>query len=434
MHALEPSPSSASKAPAREWVCIGMSYRNAPVSVRERLVMSEARRVELLRRLGEVPAEALLISTCNRVELYLASSDTALARQRAREELGRLGGPEVLAHLHELRGEAALTHLFRVASSLDSMVLGEAQVLGQVKEALERSQEAGTVRGELSRTFAAAFRCAKRVRTETSIGSAATSMASAAVALASKAQGGLKDKTVLLVGAGEMAKLAARHLARAGMGRLLVVNRTLSRAEALAAEVGGTAHPFQELLTLLASADVVVSGTSSPVPLLTRESVAAALAARPHRPLVLVDLAVPHDIAPEVGTLERVRVHDVDDIQRFVAHNAAARAEEARKADELVAEEVERFLRERAVREGVPVLSRLRQRADAIARAEVERTLSVLGEDLTDKQRRSVEAMARAIVNKLLHEPTARLRTVGADPEGLLLSGVVAELFGLRPA
>jgi glutamyl-tRNA reductase len=410
-----------------------MSYRTAPVSVRERLVMSEARRVELLRRLEEVPAEALLISTCNRVELYLASPDPALARQRAREELGRLGGPEVLDSLYEHRGQAALTHLFRVASSLDSMVLGEAQVLGQVKEALERSLEAGTVRGELSRTFAAAFRCAKRVRTETAIGSAATSMASAAVALASKAQGGLEDKTVLLVGAGEMAELAARHLARAGTGRLLVVNRTLSRAESLAAEVGGTAHPFQELFTLLASADVVVSGTSSPVPLLTRENVAAALATRPHRPLVLVDLAVPRDIAPEVGMLEQVRVHDVDDIQRFVAHNAAARAEEARKADELVAQEVERFLRERAVREGMPVLSRLRQRADAIARAEVERTLSVLGEGLTDKQRRSVEAMGRAIVNKLLHEPTARLRTVGAAQEGVLLAGVVAELFGLRP-
>jgi glutamyl-tRNA reductase len=416
-----------------ELLCIGLSYRTAPLAIRERLALPEARKAELLHRLGEAPTEALLISTCNRVELYLAGPELGRARQRAREELARLGGPEVLDHLYEHQAEAALTHLFRVASSLDSMVLGEAQVLGQVKAALEGSRAAGTARGELPRLFAAAFRCAKRVRTETAIGLAATSMASAAVALASKAGGGLEDKTVLLVGAGEMAELAARHLQRARVGRLLVVNRTLSRAQALAARRGGTARPFEELFSLLACADVVVSGTSSPVPLFTRENVAAVLAQRAHRPLVLVDLAVPRDIAPEVGTLEQVHVHDVDDIQRFVAHNAAIRAEEARKADALVAQEVERFLRERALREGLPVLSRLRQRAEVIARAEVERTLSVLGDGLSDKQRRSVEAMARAIVNKLLHEPTTRLRTVGAEQEGVLLSGVVAELFGLMP-
>jgi glutamyl-tRNA reductase len=356
----------------------------------------------------------------------------ALARQRAREELGRLGGPEVLGQLYEYQDEAALTHLFRVASSLDSMVLGEAQVLGQVKDALEHSQKAGTVHGELSRMFAAAFRCAKRVRTETAIGMAATSMASAAAALASQAWEGLEERTVLVVGAGEMSALAARHLRRAGVGRLVVVNRTLARAEALAAEVGGTARPLEELFTLLASADVVVSGTSSPVPLFNRENMAPVLEAR-QRPLVMVDLAVPRDIAPEVGWMKQVRVLDVDDIQRFVLENAAARAEEARKAETLVAEEVARFMRERAVRAGVPVLSRLRQHADTIARAEVERTLASLGETLSDKQRKSVEAMGRAIINKLLHEPTARLRTLEAGQDGERVAGIVADLFGLTP-
>ncbi|WP_084609853.1 glutamyl-tRNA reductase [Archangium violaceum] len=414
-----------------ELLCIGLSYRTAPLTVRERLAMPGEQQVELLRRLGQVPAEALLISTCNRVELYLASPDMARARQRAREELGGMGGPEVLGLLYEHRGEAALTHLFRVASSLDSMVLGEAQVLGQVKDALEHSQAAGTVHGELSRMFAAAFRCAKRVRTETAIGMAATSMASAAAALASKAWDGLGERTVLVVGAGEMSALAARHLRRAGVGRLVVVNRTLARAESLAAEVGGTARPLEELFTLLASADVVVSGTSSPVPLFTRENVAPALEGR-QRPLVMVDLAVPRDIAPEVGSMKRVRVLDVDDIQRFVLENAAARAEEARKAEALVSEEVARFMRERAVRDGVPVLSRLRQHADTIARAEAERTLSSLGDSLSEKQRKSVEAMARAIINKLLHEPTARLRAVGTAQEDVLLARVTAELFGLH--
>ncbi|HEX8822202.1 MAG TPA: glutamyl-tRNA reductase [Archangium sp.] len=412
-------------------LCIGLSYRTAPVSMRERLVMSEEQRMELLRGLGEAATEAVLLSTCNRVELYLAAPDGAQARQRVREALGRLGGPEVLDHLYEHQGEAAVTHLFRVASSLDSMVLGEAQVLGQVKEALERSLGAGTVRGELSRMFAAAFRCAKRVRTETAIGMAVTSMASAAVSLAGTGHCGMAGRTVLLVGAGEMAELAARHLVQTRAGRILVVNRTLSRAEALAARVGGTARPFEELFSLIATADVVVSATSSPVPLFTRENMAAVLEARANRPLVMVDLAVPHDIAPEVGELVGVRVHDVDDIQRFVDGNAAARAEEARKADVLVDEEVARFVRDRSVREGVPVLARLRQRADAIARAEAERTLATLGEGLSDKQRKSVEAMGRAIINKLLHEPTARLRAVGSEHEDAQLARTAAVLFGL---
>ncbi|WP_233261912.1 glutamyl-tRNA reductase [Vitiosangium sp. GDMCC 1.1324] len=413
---------------------MGLSYRTAPLAVRERLALPEARQLELLQRLGEAPAEALLISTCNRVELYLTAPDVAVARQRARVKLERLGGTEVLEHLYEHQGEAALLHLFRVASSLDSMVLGEAQVLGQVKDALEQSQTAGTARGELSRMFAAAFRCAKRVRTETGIGMAATSMAGAAVALANRTLGGLEGKTVLLVGAGEMAGLAARHLKQAGAGLIVVVNRTLSRAEALAAEVEGIARPFDELFTLLVSADAVVSGTSSPVPLFHRENVAAVLEERGHhRPLVLVDLAVPRNIAAGVDSLAQVRLHDLDDIQRFVAHNEAVRAEEARKASQLVDEEVARFLRDQAVREGMPVLCRLRQRADAIARAEVERTLSSLGETLSDKQRKSVEAMARAIINKLLHEPTARLRTIGVEPEGEQYAHVVADLFGLIP-
>lgn len=416
-----------------EFLCIGLSHRTAPLSVRERLALPEPQQVEVLQRLAQAPTEALLVSTCNRVELYLAAPDVGRARETVHEQLLALGGPETLEHLYEHKGEDALVHLFRVSASLDSMVLGEAQILGQVKDAFERGQGAGAVRGELTRVCAAAFGCAKRVRTETAIGRAATSMASAAVALASKVFDGLGDKTVLLVGAGEMASLAARHLKQAGAGHIRVVNRTRARAESLANEVGGTAHPFDALFMLLGSVDVVVSGISSPEPLFTRENVAKALGARRSGPLVMVDLAVPRNIAHEVDSLEQVRVHDLDDIQRFVAHNEAVRAEEARKARVLVGEEVARVLRDRAVREGVPVLCRLRQRAESIARTEAERTLAALGEGLTDKQRKSVEAMARAIVNKLLHEPTARLRTLEAGPEGKQLSGLVADLFGLTP-
>ncbi|PTL77421.1 glutamyl-tRNA reductase [Vitiosangium sp. GDMCC 1.1324] len=414
-----------------EFLCIGLSHRTAPLSVRERLALPEDRQVELLQHLAQAPNEALLVSTCNRVELYLAAPDMNQVRESARGALQQLGGPETLEHLYEHRGEDALVHLFRVSASLDSMVLGEAQILGQVKDAFERGQGSGAVRGELTRVCAAAFGCAKRVRTETAIGRAATSMASAAVALASKVFDGLRDKTVLLVGAGEMAELAARHLKQAGATRLFVANRTLSRAESLAAEVGATARPFEELFTLLTAADVVVCSTASPLPLFTKENVGAVGKARKYRTLFMVDLAVPRDIAPEVGELDWVHAYDVDDIQKFVADNAAARAEEAQKAGVLVAQEVARFVRDKAVRNGVPVLAQLRQRGEAIARAEVERTLSSIGDGLTDKQRKSVEAMARAIVNKLLHEPTARLRAVGPEHEGNRLAGAAAELFGL---
>jgi glutamyl-tRNA reductase len=415
-----------------ELLCIGLSHRTAPLTVRERLALPEPRQVEVLQRLAQAPSEALLISTCNRVELYLTSPDLAQAAAVAREELSRLGGAEALDHLYEHHGAGALEHLFRVASSLDSMVLGEAQILGQVKDSFELGQGAGAVRGGLTRVFAAAFSCAKRVRTETAIGRSATSMASAAVALAAKVFDHLSDKTAVVVGAGEMGELAAKHLKQAKVGRLIITNRTLARAEALAAEVGGTARPFEELSTLLKEADVVVCSTASPVALFTKENVGAVGKSRRFRPLFMVDLAVPRDIAPDVTELEWVTAYDVDDIQKFVAENEAARAEEAQKAGVLVIQEVSRFMRDRAVRDGVPVLARLRQRAEQIAKAEVEKTLAAVGEGLTEKQRKSIEAMGRAIVNKLLHEPTARLRAVGSEKEeSNRLAGAAAELFGL---
>ena len=416
-----------------ELICIGLSHQTAPQDVRQRLALGEPEQVALMQRLAQAPTEALLVSTCNRVELYLTSPDLAQAAIRAREELSRVGGPETLEHLYEHHGAGAMEHLFRVASSLDSMVLGEAQILGQVKESFELGQSAGAVRGGLTRVCAAAFSCAKRVRTETAIGRSATSMASAAVALATKVFDQLSDKTAVVVGAGEMGELAARNLKQAKIGKLIITNRTLARAEALVAEIGGgTARPFEDLPALLKEADVVVSSTASPLPLFTKENVGAVGRARRFRPLFMVDLAVPRDIAPDVAQLDWVTAYDVDDIQKFVAENAAARVEEAQKAGVLVIQEVSRFMRDRAVREGVPVLARLRQRAEQIAKAEVDKTLAAVGEGLTEKQRKSIEAMGRAIVNKLLHEPTAKLRAVGPEKEdGNRLAGAAAELFGL---
>lgn len=414
-----------------ELLCVGLSHKSAPVEVRERLALSAEQLEQVLKALGDATTEAMVVSTCNRVEFYVAAPSAELGREKVVEQVARLGGPEALHHLYEQHGEGAVVHLFRVAASLDSMVVGEPQILGQVKEAFERAQQVGSVRGELARACQAAFGSAKRVRSETAIGRAATSMASAAVQLAKKIFGELAGKTVLIVGAGEMAELAARHMVTAGAGRILVANRTLERGIELAKLVNGTAHPFDELASLLVAADVVISSTASPVPIFTRDMVASILRARRHRMLLMVDLAVPRDIAPDVNTLENVYTADVDDIQEIVAENSAARAAEATKAEAIVAEEVARFVRARAVREGVPVLAQLRARGEQIAQAELERTLAHLGAALTEKQRKSVEAMAHAIVNKLLHQPTAKLRAVRPDEDQNRLAGAAAELFGL---
>ncbi|WP_238536575.1 glutamyl-tRNA reductase [Stigmatella aurantiaca] len=415
-----------------EWVCVGLSHRTAPLAVREKLSMTEVQQMRLLHQGSQGPHEAMTVATCNRVEVYVATPDPALARAWVREALGRLGGPEVLEHLYEYEGPQALEHLFRVASSLDSRVVGEAQILGQLKKAFEQARRTGAARGGLTRVCSAAFACAKRVRTETAIGRAATSVAPAVAALASQLFGTLSDKTVLLVGAGEMGGLAARHFRQAQAGRLLITNRTPSRAEALAAEVGGSARPFETLGALLVEADVVVCSTAAPVPLLTHEHVSAVSRARQGRPLFMADLSVPRNIAPEVALLDWVTAYDVDGLQQFAAENEAARAEEARKAEVLIRQEIARFLRDRTVRQSAPVLAQLRQRAGQIAKAETERTLAGLGEGLTSKQRQSIEAMGRAIVNKLLHEPTLSLRASVDTDDFQELADATTRLFGLR--
>jgi glutamyl-tRNA reductase len=410
-----------------ELFCIGLSHKTAPLSVRERMALPEERQVEVLRGLQGVP-EAMLISTCNRVEVYAVATEPS-ARDVLMSVVVGIGGDEALHHTYEHRGDAALAHLFRVAASLDSMVVGEPQILGQVKDAFQLAQRAGVAKAELTRACSAAFESAKRIRTETGVGRAAMSMASAAVDLAAKIFGAVAHKAVLLVGAGEMAELVARHLKTAGVTQMAIANRTVSRAEELARAVGASAVPFEAITERLVWADLVVCSTASPQPIFTRDGVSSLLKARKHRPLFMVDLAVPRDVAPDVNALQGVYAYDVDDIQKVVSENAAARAAEAAKAEVIVAEEVSRFVRARALREGVPVLAQLRKQAEKIMRAELERTLEHLGE-LNDKQRKSIEAMGAAIVNKLLHQPTAKLRALNPEDD-MRLAGAAAELFGL---
>jgi glutamyl-tRNA reductase len=420
----------------RELVVVGLSHKSAGVDLREKFAVAEgelpARLEELRRANGSQPApEAMLISTCNRVELYLASEDAQFALDRARTYF-RQRAPGVDGALYTHLGEEAIEHLFRVCAGLDSMVLGEPQILGQVKDAYgaaASSHSAGTL---LNTACQAAFSAAKRVRSETAIGEAAVSMASAAVELAKKVFGSLADRRVLVVGAGEIAELAMRYLATEKV-QMLVINRTDGRAQALATQIGGEARPFGELLDLLGTVDVVLSSTASPVPIITQPMVASALRARRHRPLFVVDLAVPRDVESGVASLDSVYAYNVDDLVHVVQDNLGARAQEGVKAAVIVREEVARFARERRFRDGAPVLAALRRRAEDIAKSEAERTLAHVGGALTEAQKHNIEAMGRAIVNKLLHEPTARIRAAGDDEpdEMQRLAGAVAELFGL---
>jgi len=412
-------------------VVVGLSHHTAPIDVRERLLLPDDRQTDLLHVMAQAPSEALLISTCNRVELYVVGPGTDL-HERTRTALTGAAGNDLAPYLYSHQGEAAVLHLFRVAASLDSMVLGEPQILGQVKDAFEQAQRLGAARGELARIFAAAFGSAKRVRSETELGRAATSMASAAVEMARHIFDGLDGKTVLLVGAGEMAELSGKHLVSAGAAKVLVANRTFERAEALAATLRGQAVPFDRIEECLVLADVVVCTTASPKPVITKEKVSRVLKPRKHRPLFLVDLAVPRDVEPEVQTLDGVYAFDVDDIQRVVAENQAARAAAASRAEVLVAEEVARYIRQRAVREQVPVLAQLRARAEQIRRSELERAISNLSVPLSADQAKVIEAMTSAIVNKMLHQPTAKLRAVQAGESEL--ADAAAELFGLDGA
>ena len=413
-------------------VCMGISHKTAPLEVREKLALSEEEISKVLQRVSGTVAETMVVSTCNRVEFYAVAESAEKARGALHSVVVSLGGDRSLEHLYQHHGDSALVHLFRVTASLDSMVVGEAQILGQVKDALELAQRVGAAGPELIRACAAAFASAKRVRSETGIGRSAVSMASAAVELANKVFGGLEGRSALLVGAGEMGELAGKHLRNARAAPIIVINRTRERAEHLASSIGGEVRDFEDLHSAMILADLVVCSTASPKYIFTKESITPILRIRKFRPLFMVDLAVPRDIAPDLSELEGVYAYDVDDIQRVIADNSAARAVEAAKAETIIAEEIARFVRSRSIRDGVPVLALLRARAEQIAKAEAERTLANLGGDLSEKQRRSVQAMATAIINKLLHEPTSRLRELGADQSANRLADAAAELFGLE--
>jgi glutamyl-tRNA reductase len=413
---------------------VGLSHKTAPISVREKVALCGDVLRDALTALRARPdvGEAMVISTCNRVEVYVAGP-VAAARSFFVDR-----SPEAVDHLYVCEGKDAVRHLFRVASSLDSMVLGEQQILGQVKEAYGVASAAGAAGAFVSHLCNRAFATAKRVRSETQIGCGASSMSQVAVELVSKIFSDLKGREIVLVGAGKMGALSAKALASLGADRILVTNRSPERARALAEQVGGFSRDWAELEALLVAADVAIVSTGAPEYVVTAEMVQRLMKARRHRSICFIDLSVPRNVDPRCADLSDVYAYDVDDLDKMVQTTKEARAGEAIRAEAIVEAEVIAFAAEREQRAALPVLASLRRKAEQIARAEAERTLAQIGASLDDKGRKSVEAMARAIVNKLLHAPTARLKEAAASGD-TALPGAAAELFDVdndtqRPA
>ena len=419
---------------ARHLGIIGVSHKTAPIEVRERMAFPEDAVGAALRRLVTVPGvgEAMIVSTCNRVEVYAGvdGRDGLEAVQRFLIDERQLPA-ETRAHLYAHDGEEALRHLFRVAASLDSMVVGESQILGQVKDAYAAALEAGTLGPVLQRVLPRAFQLAKRVRTETDVAKSSASIASAAVDLASQIFGDLEGRHVLVVGAGKMGDLSARHLKAAGIAELCVVNRTLTRAAELAQKLGGRAAPWEELDKQLGRVDIVICSTGAAQPILRRDRIERVMRARRGRWLFLIDIAVPRDIEADVGAVENVYLYDVDALEKVVAQNRAQRASEADEAEAIVEAELKRYQEHELSLGVVPTIKLLRGRFLEVARAEVERTLPRLG-GADERDRQAIEAMAEAIVNKLLHGPLTKLKREAADNPDSELASTVRALFDLH--
>lgn len=419
---------------------VGLSWRTAPVAVREKLAFREEELTSTLAQLtAQLPvAEALLISTCNRVEVYGVAKPghhaTGAVRTFLAEQRGLRPG-DVADVIYDHTGGAAVRHVFKVASALDSLVLGEAQILGQLKDAYGVAGGAGTSGPVLGRCLERAFGVAKRVRTETAIARGSANVSTVAVDLAARVFGSLSGKSVLVVGAGKMSTLAARHLHAHGATHVVVTNRSPEKAERLAAQIDGIAKPWADLEALLAEADVVISSTGAREPILTRKMLKSVMKARKWRSIVLIDIAVPRDVASDVNELDGCYVYDIDDLEKIVAANLADRAKAAEQAERIVEHEAgqfEHWMRSQGV---VPTIRALRDKFAHVAEGELQKTLEAMSrrEHTPAQQREMIQRLVHLVVNKLLHQPTAALREASPD-EATLRAQVLCDLFGLEPA
>ncbi|HLZ97887.1 MAG TPA: glutamyl-tRNA reductase [Steroidobacteraceae bacterium] len=395
---------------------LGLNHKTAPVALREKVAFSEDRLVAALRALRQERgvAEVVILSTCNRTEVYWAGSASG-AELSAWLERHHTPGLALAASVYLHQEKHAVEHAFNVASGLDSMVLGEAQILGQLKHAYRIAQEAGSTGPHLNKLFQAAFSAAKRVRSETQIGANAVSLASATVSLARRMYSDFSTRTALMIGAGEMIALTARHFAAAGIKRMVIANRTLVNAQTLAAELGGYAVDLSHLDKELTEADIVVGCTASPLPLITKAAAAAAVRTRRHRPIFMVDLAVPRDIDPAVADLEDVYLFSIDDLQQLIDENRQQREVAAGDAKVVVSEEVARFLQDARAKEAGPAIRALRQQADAIRQQTLEQAQRMVSAGKSTDE--ALEFLANTLTNRLLHAPTRALRQAAESAE-----------------
>jgi glutamyl-tRNA reductase len=417
---------------------LGMNHRTAPLWLRERYAAQDV--APLLAKLvdRDVVGEGVLLSTCNRVEVMVCAPRLEVARLRVRSFFEReLGGgappPEAGAALadalYEFVGPEAVRHVFRVAASIDSMVVGEPQILGQVKDAYRAALEGGACGSILTRLYQHAFGAAKRVRSETRIAERPVSVARVAAELAAEIFESMDDKAALLIGAGEMIELALETMREAGLAKVRIANRTRARAEALASRFEASAHDLDEVPELLARSDVVLTSIGGSAPVLARAHAEAALRGRGHRPLFVVDLGVPRNVDPRVDELDGVYLYDVDDLGRVAEANAEERRRERVRAEAIVLEEAQRFDGWLAALAAVPTIRDLRSRAEAIRSREVERALARLG--AAESPREVLEQLTRGLVNKLLHAPIARLRAQEDREQGLATLEAARALFAL---
>jgi glutamyl-tRNA reductase len=410
------------------FLVLGLNHRSAPVELREKVVFSGTDLTDALAELGKVPGvrESVIVSTCNRTELYCHTDREGVDLNTWLEQWHDLGDSRIRENLYQIEDTRAVAHVFSVASGLDSMILGEPQILGQLKDAYRAAQECGTAGPFLNRLMQATFQVAKRVRTQTRIGESSVSVAAAAVNLARTVFSDFGNHTALMVGAGETIELAARHLHANGLRRMIVANRSLDRAQALAEEFKGYAITLEALPDHLPEADIVISSTASPTPLITLEATRAALKARKRRPMFMADIAVPRDIEPEVATLEDVYLFTIDDLQNVVSENLESRREAARDADKLIATEVDRFEHQLKTLDAVPAIRQLRSEADSVKAQTLEqaRRLLATGRDPAEV----IDFLATTLTNRLMHAPSQRLREAGEKGEPELIQAAL-ELF-----
>ncbi len=412
---------------------IGVSHNTAPVEVRERLAVPDRKLPEALQQLLRVPgvAEGMILSTCNRVEVLAQTTNGSTDLRKFLAQYFRLEPASYESHLYEYRQYDAVRHVFRVASSLDSMIVGEPQILGQVKEAYATARAAGAVQSYLDLLLTRAFAVAKKVRTETAVGSSSVSVASVAVELAGKIFGSLEGKQVCLVGAGKMSELAARHLLAQGAGPIFVTNRTYDRAVALAASFGGEAIRFDDLYDNCDRADIVITSTGAPGAIFKREHGEKFLARRKNRPMFFIDIAVPRDVDPEMNKLDGIFVYDIDDLQDAVSSHVEGRKKEAERAEIIIEVEVERFQARLLTLHVVPTIVSLQDQFETIRQAELDRVRGRLGK-LSSEQEAAIEALSRGIVNKILHTPIRSLKSAAAGPEITTLIDSFRKIFDLQ--